>query len=96
MNSDFSLAKAKKRGHNQTDYRPIMSIAMSRLRSREPWVQQKVTLPATLMARFSRFHWDPVLNKPQYGAISRVMTELLTEYVNRLENPSTFYKEKQQ
>jgi len=43
------------------------------------------------MARFSRFHWDPVLNKPKYGAISKVMTDLLTEYVNRLENPSTFY-----
>jgi len=65
---------------------------MSRLRSREPWVQQKVTLPATLLARFSRFYWDPVLNRLQYGAISKVMTELLTEHVNRLENPNLHQK----
>ena len=83
------LTTSQTRGHNQTDYGALCLgiTSMSRLRSREPWVQQKVTLPATLLARFSRFHWDPVLNKPQYGAISRVMTELLTEYVNRLENP---------
>jgi len=82
------LTVGVKAGHNQPDYGALYpEEAMSRLRSREPWVQQKITLPATLLARFSRFHWDPVLNKPQYGAISRVMTELLTEYVNRLENP---------
>ena len=83
------LTLRPKAGHNQPDYGALCLgiTSMSRLRSREPWVQQKITLPATLLARFSRFHWDPVLNKPQYGAISRVMTELLTEYVNRLENP---------
>jgi hypothetical protein len=58
-----------------------------RRRSPEPWVRQKVILPATLLARFSRFHWDPVHNKPEYGAISAVLTNLLTDYVNRLENP---------
>lgn len=58
-------------------------------RKRKPYyVQQKVSIPATLLARFSRFHWDPVLNKVQYGAISSVLTDLLTDYVNRMENPS--------
>jgi hypothetical protein len=60
---------------------------MSRQKTPEPYVQQKVSFPATLLARFSRFHWDPVLNKMEYGAISRVMTDLLTDYVNRRENP---------
>jgi hypothetical protein len=54
-------------------------------RTPEPHISQKVSLPATLVARFSRFHWDPVLNKPQYGAISKVVTELLSDYVNRME-----------
>lgn len=61
---------------------------MSRQR-KSPYVQQKVSLPATLIARFSRFHWDATLNKVQYGAISEVLTRLLTDYVNRMENPST-------
>ena len=57
-------------------------------RTPEPYIQQKVSIPATLLARFSRFHWDPVLNKPQYGAISRVVTRLLADYVNKMEgNP---------
>jgi hypothetical protein len=64
---------------------------MSRRRTAEHYVQQKVSFPATLFARFSRFYWDPVLNKLQYGAISRVMTQLLTDHVNRLENPN-FYR----
>jgi hypothetical protein len=59
---------------------------MSRQRI-EPYVQQKVSIPATLFARFSRFHWDPVLNRVQYGAISKVLTDLLTDYVNKMENP---------
>lgn len=66
---------------------------MSRRRTPEHYVQQKVSFPATLFARFSRFHWDPALNKLRYGAISEVMTRLLTDYVNKLENPdfSGFY-----
>jgi hypothetical protein len=60
---------------------------MSRQRTSEPYVQQKVSIPATLFARFSRFHWDPVLNKVQYGSISRILTELLSDYVNKMENP---------
>jgi hypothetical protein len=65
---------------------------MSRKRTTEAYVQQKVSFPATLLARFSRFHWDPVLNKVQYGAISRVLTNLLSDHVNQLENPPTEYK----
>ena len=62
-------------------------------RTPEPYIQQKVSIPATLLARFSRFHWDPVLNKPQYGAISRVVTKLLSDYVNRMEgNPDAHTK----
>jgi len=69
---------------------------MSRKRTSEAYVQQKVSLPATLFARFSRFYWDPVLNKLQYGAISKVLSDLLAEHVNRLENPPTDYKGDQQ
>ena len=51
-------------------------------------MQQKVSIPATLLARFSRFHWDATLNKIQYGAISTVVSDLLSNYVNRMENPA--------
>lgn len=59
---------------------------MSRPRATVPFVRQKVNLPATLVARFGEIHWDPVLRKPQYGAISHVLTTLLTDYVNRMEH----------
>lgn len=58
---------------------------MTRKRTAEPYVQQKISLPATLVARFSRLHWDPVHTKTRYGAMSDVMTKLLTDYVNRAE-----------
>lgn len=59
---------------------------MSKKRAPEPYVQQKVNLPATLMARFSLLHWDPVLRKVKYAAVSKVLTLLLTEYVRNAEN----------
>ena len=56
-------------------------------RRRKPYyVQQKVNIPATLLARFSQFHWDAAKSKVKYGAISDILTDLLTDYVNRLEN----------
>lgn len=58
---------------------------MSKKRASEPYVQQKVNLPATLMARFSLLHWDPVLRKVKYAAVSKVLSTLLTEYVNKAE-----------
>ena len=61
-------------------------------RTAEPHVSQKVSLPATLVARFDRFHWNPTLNKPQYGAISKVITDLLSDYVNRMEGKETDVK----
>lgn len=59
---------------------------MVRPRASEPYVRQKVNFPATLVARFGNIHWDPVLRKPQYGAISHVLTTLLADYVNRVEH----------
>lgn len=59
---------------------------MGRKKSAEPYVQQKITLPATLMARFSMLNWDPIHSKTQYGAISEVVTRLLTDYVNKMEH----------
>lgn len=58
---------------------------MSQTRTTEPYVQTKVNFPATLMARFSLLHWDPVLSKPKYGEVSRVLTALLSNYVNQME-----------
>lgn len=67
---------------------------MTRKRTDEGYIQQKISLPATLMARFQRLHWDPVLTKTKYGAISDVMTGLLTTYVNTMEagHPEQFYR----
>lgn len=58
---------------------------MSRKKAAEPYVQQKISLPSTLMARFGLLHWDPVLSKPRYGAVSEVLTKLLADYVNKME-----------
>lgn len=58
---------------------------MSRKRAAEPYVQQKINLPATLAARFSMLHWDPVAKKVKYGAYSEVISTLLADYVNKAE-----------
>lgn len=68
---------------------------MPRKRPDEGYIQQKISIPATLMARFQRLHWDPVLGKTRYGAISDVMTGLLTTYVNTIESgghPEQLYR----
>lgn len=62
---------------------------MSRPRAAEAYVQQKISLPATLVARFTLLHFDPVLRKMKYGAMSEVISSLLSDYVNRMENPTT-------
>lgn len=49
-------------------------------------MQQKISFDATLMARFSRIHWDPVLGKVKYGAVSQVLNSLLADYVNKVES----------
>lgn len=59
---------------------------MSKKRAPEPYIQTKVNIPATLMARFSLLHWDPVLRKPKYAAVSKVVSLLLTDYVNKAES----------
>lgn len=59
---------------------------MPKPRSSEAYVQQKVSLNATVVARFSLLHFDPVLQKTRYGALSSVMNALLTDYVNAREN----------
>lgn len=58
---------------------------MGKPRATEPYVQQKVNLPATLMARFSLHHWDAVNRKVKYGAVSEVFTKLLSEYVSKMD-----------
>lgn len=60
-------------------------ISMSKKRADEPYVQQKVNIPATLMARFSLLYWDPVLKKVRYGKVSEIVTKLLTDHVNKTE-----------
>ncbi len=59
---------------------------MPRKKASDPYVQQKISLPATLMARFAMLHWDPVLSKPKYGAVSEIVTKLLSDYVNKMES----------
>ena len=59
---------------------------MSRTRKSEPFIQQKVNIPATLAARFAQLYWDPVLQKTKYAAMSQVVTKLLADHVNKVEN----------
>lgn len=61
-------------------------FALSRARSPEPYVQQKLTLNATLVARFQLLHWDPVNSKAKYGKMSEVVNKLLADYVNKMEH----------
>lgn len=63
-----------------------MEFTVPKSRATEAYVQQKVSLPATLVARFAMLHFDPVLQKTRYGAISDVLSALLTNYVNSMEN----------
>lgn len=58
---------------------------MGKPRATEPYVQQKVNLPATLMARFTLLYWDPVNRKVRYGAVSEIVTQLLSDHVNKME-----------
>ena len=61
-------------------------LPLSRQRKSEPYVQQKVNLNATVMARFTRIHWDPTLQKVRYAAVSQVVNKLLADYVNKIES----------
>lgn len=67
------------------DRQRIKEKPMSRKRADEPYVQQKINLPATLAARFTLLHWDPVGRKVKYGAFSEVVSKLLSDYVNKTE-----------
>lgn len=58
---------------------------MSRLKKQSAYVQQKVSFDAVTMARFQKIHWDPVLGKAKYGAISQVLNKMLIDYVNQVE-----------
>lgn len=58
---------------------------MSKKRAEEPYVQLKISVPATLAARFSLLHFDAVNRKVEYGAYSKVFTRFLADYVNREE-----------
>lgn len=42
-----------------------------------------VSVPALLLARLDLHFYDPALDKPEYGARSRLITELLTEWLEK-------------
>lgn len=46
-------------------------------------IEINVLIPQDLSAAIDILLWDPVLNKPKYGARSALITELLTEWVAR-------------
>lgn len=67
---------------------PIAPLCPEFLLSRSKktaYVQQKVSFDAVVMARFQRIHWDPVLGKAKYGAVSQVLNRMLADYVNKVE-----------
>jgi len=51
----------------------------------EPLVQFHCRLPASIVARFNEYTMDPVRNKPKYGERSRIMTALLTQWMDTLD-----------
>lgn len=59
---------------------------MSRKRKTDPYVQQKISIDAALMARFTLIYWDPTLRKMKYGAVSQVINTLLSDHVNKIES----------
>jgi len=48
---------------------------------REPYVQIKVNLPATLNALLEEQLWDPVLKKPRYAERSSIITKLVQRWL---------------
>lgn len=49
-------------------------------------VKKKISLPATLCGRVEFILHDPSKNRPAYGALSDLITTLLTEWVARVDH----------
>lgn len=47
----------------------------------EPYVQWKISVPATLAARIENLHFDPTHQKPKYAERSRLICDLLQQYL---------------
>jgi hypothetical protein len=95
LSSNFLLGPSQKHvdtgaiwGDDRLNHRPILPRVppMSRLKKQSAYVQQKVSFDAVVMARFQRIHWDPVLGKAKYGAVSQVLNKALLDYVNKVES----------
>lgn len=54
---------------------------MARPRNPEPYVQWKISVPATLAAEIELEFWDPVLGKPKYGDRSDLLVQLLRSWL---------------
>lgn len=61
---------------------------MSRRRKAVPPVEIKTNVPADLLAAVDLILWDPVLQKPKYGARSELITHLLRLWVKEKTNES--------
>lgn len=58
---------------------------MSQRRAPEPYVQWKVSVPATTAARVELVFLNPVLQKAEYGSRSHLITTLLNDWLEKYE-----------
>lgn len=56
---------------------------MARPRGTEPSVHVHVYIPSSIMAQVRILLADPLTGKPPYGAVGKVVTELLTGWVDK-------------
>ncbi len=60
---------------------------MPRPRNPVRTVEINISIPQDLAAAMDALLWDPVLQKPRYGARSSLVSELITNWV-KSQNPS--------
>lgn len=60
---------------------------LSGIRRRGKTVAKKIYLPEEIAGKVELLIADPMRQKPKYGALSVLVTHLLTEYFKRLEQP---------
>jgi hypothetical protein len=61
---------------------------MPRPRKHTPTVRREIQLPADLDAILSRLHYNPVLDRPDYGAFTKYIIALIRQDLAKRSAPS--------
>jgi len=61
---------------------------MPRPRQTDRPKRKEVSIPSSIIARFEKRYWDPLYNRVQPGAWSNLITRLLRDHLDELDNRS--------